>query len=120
MNTSTKPVKPVANKQPPAREIRVNGVRATLGKNDTDKGPRFNTTFERSDKDGEEWKTSNAFGRDDLLILGFTTPEALDWLKDGPKPLGDFPGPPGGGPRSPVAPMGVFQGKAMQGDFTHR
>lgn len=82
LNTTTKPVEPAANKQPPAHEIRVNGVRATLGKNEPDKGPRFNTPFERSDKDGEEWETSNAFGRDDLLILGFTASTALDWLNE--------------------------------------
>jgi len=33
---------PQTNK--PAHEIRINGVRATIWKNDTDKGPRYNTT----------------------------------------------------------------------------
>jgi hypothetical protein len=68
------------NTTPPAHEIRLNGVRASIWKNDTEKGPRFNTTFERYYRDGEEWKSSNAFGRDDLLAIGFVAQEALRWI----------------------------------------
>jgi hypothetical protein len=71
---------PPANPSKPAHEIRLNGVRASIWKNDTDKGPRYNTTFERSYRDGEEWKSSNSFGRDDLLTLGFVAQEALRWI----------------------------------------
>ena len=70
----------------PAHEIRLNGIRATIWKNDTDKGPRFNTTFERSYRDGEEWKTSDSFGRDDLLTLGFVATEALRWILEQKQP----------------------------------
>jgi len=72
--------KPPAN--PPAHEIRLNAIRATIWKNETEKGPRFNTTFERSYRDGEKWKSSDAFGRDDLLTLGFLTHEALRWIME--------------------------------------
>jgi hypothetical protein len=68
------------NQNKPAHEIRLNGVRATIWKNDTEKGPRFNTTFERYYRDGEDWKSSNAFGRDDLLTVGFVATEALRWI----------------------------------------
>ena len=84
MSTTANPAKPASNKQPPAHEIRVNGVRATIWKNDTEKGPRFNTTFERSYKDGEEWKTSDSFGRDDLLPLAFIAGEAFRWIAQQP------------------------------------
>jgi hypothetical protein len=67
---------------PPAHEIRLAGVRATIWKNDTDAGPRYNTTFERSYKDGEEWKSSDSFGRDDLLTLGFVAAETLRWIME--------------------------------------
>ena len=80
---------PPAN--PPAHEIRLSGIRATIWRNDTENGPRFNTTFERSYRDGEEWKSSDSFGRDDLLTLslkgltsltnfeaGWGTPTSLD------------------------------------------
>jgi hypothetical protein len=70
----------------PAHEIRLNGIRATIWKNDTDKGPRFNTTFERNYRDGEEWKTSDSFGRDDLLTLGFVATEALRWILEQKQP----------------------------------
>ena len=78
MNTNTK------NTNKPAHEIRVSGVRATIWKNDTDKGPRFNTTFERSYKAGEQWKTSDSFGRDDLLPLAHVATEALRWIAQQP------------------------------------
>lgn len=68
------------NPSKPAHEIRLSGVRASIWKNDTENGPRFNTTFERSYRDGEEWKSSTSFGRDDLLTLGFVAQEALRWI----------------------------------------
>jgi hypothetical protein len=71
---------PPAN--PPAHEIRHGAIRATIWKNTTDKGAFFNTTFERSYRDGEEWKSSDSFGRDDLLTLGFVAQEALRWIMD--------------------------------------
>jgi hypothetical protein len=74
------------NKKPapakPVHEIRVGGIRASIWRNESDKGPRFNTTFERSFRDGDEWKTSDSFGRDDLLTLGFVAQEALRWIVD--------------------------------------
>jgi len=64
----------------PVHEIRVGGIRASVWRNETDKGQRFNTTFDRSYRDGEEWKTSESFGRDDLLTVGFVANEALRWI----------------------------------------
>lgn len=77
-NTSTQ----VSNK--PAHEIRISGIRASIWKNDTEKGPRYNTTFERSYKDGEVWKTSDSFGRDDLLLLAHIATEAFRWIAQQP------------------------------------
>lgn len=64
----------------PAHEIRINGIRASIWKNDTEKGVWFNTTFERSYRDGEEWKTSDSFGRDDLLVLSHIATECYRWI----------------------------------------
>jgi hypothetical protein len=69
--------KPVST---PAHEIRVGGIQATIWKNDTPQGARYNTTFKRNFRDGEEWKSSDAFGRDDLAMLGFVAAEALRWI----------------------------------------
>ena len=40
----------------------------------------FNVTFERSYKDGDTWKTSNSFGRDDLLKLAKLADQAHSWM----------------------------------------
>ena len=80
-STPASPGKP-ANK--PAHEIRLSGVRASIWKNDTEKGPRYNTTFERYYRDGEEWKSSDSFGRDDLLTLSFVCQESLRWIAQQP------------------------------------
>ena len=39
-----------------------------------------NVTFERSYKDGEEWKTTTSFGRDDLLTLAKVADLAHSWI----------------------------------------
>ena len=80
--SKNKPAETATNK--PAHEIRINGIRATIWKNDTEKGPRFNTTFERSYKDGEEWKTSDSYGREDLLLLAYMAREAFAWIAKQP------------------------------------
>ena len=70
--------KPAGNK--PAHEVRLGNIKATIWQNETPQGIRFNTTLERSYRDGEEWKTSDSFGRDDLLTVGFVATEALRWI----------------------------------------
>jgi hypothetical protein len=78
--TTMKPTQPTATTNKPAHEIRISGLRATIWKNDTEKGPRFNTTFERSYRDGEEWKTSDSFGREALLVLSHIATECYRWI----------------------------------------
>ena len=68
--------------QKPAHEIRFAGLQASIWQNDTPQGPRFNTTFRRNYRDGEEWKSTDSFGRDDLLTLGFVATEALRWIME--------------------------------------
>jgi hypothetical protein len=48
--------------------------------NQTEKGTRYNGTFERSYRDGEEWKSPQSFDRDDLLLLGLMTQWAFEWI----------------------------------------
>ena len=64
----------------PVHEIRVGGIHVSIWQNDTATGRRFNTTFERVYRDGETWKTSSSFGRDDLMNLSFACAEALRWI----------------------------------------
>jgi hypothetical protein len=51
----------------PVHEFRHRNVRATIWRNETDKGPMYNVTLSRMYRDGEQWKDSHSFGYDDLM-----------------------------------------------------
>ena len=55
--------------QKPVDEIRIGRVKATIWRNGTDEQPRHNVTFSRLYKDGDQWKSTHSFGRNDLLVL---------------------------------------------------
>jgi hypothetical protein len=61
--SSTKP------KNAPIHHIRAGALSASIWLQDTAKGPMYNVTFQRSYREGADWKTSNSFGRDQLLVL---------------------------------------------------
>ncbi len=66
----------------PIRTIRMSRVRAAIRANHTDTGVLYRTTFERIYKpDGEDqWKSSDSFGPDDLLLLAKVANEAHTWI----------------------------------------
>jgi hypothetical protein len=64
----------------PVQEIRLGRVKAAIWANRTREGVIFNVTFERSYKDGETWKTSTSFGRDDLLKVAKLADQAHSWM----------------------------------------
>ena len=70
------------NKQKPVHEVRLGAIKAAVWKNDTQNGVRYNTTFSRLYKDGEEWKTTDSFGRDDLLVLAKVADRAHSWIHE--------------------------------------
>ena len=53
----------------PVSEIRIGSVKAFIWPNDTEGRIRYTVTFSRPYKDGEQWKTTQTFGRNDLLVL---------------------------------------------------
>ena len=54
----------------PVDEVRIGRVKATIWRNQTEDGqPRYNVRFARLYKDGDTWKTTQSFGRHDLLVL---------------------------------------------------
>ncbi|HOW64849.1 MAG TPA: hypothetical protein PK256_06145 [Verrucomicrobiota bacterium] len=66
---------------PPVHELRIASVKATIWRNETDDNRTFyNTTFCRLYRDDEEWKTSESFGRDDLLLLAKVADGAHSWI----------------------------------------
>lgn len=67
-------------KQQPVHEIRLGSIKAAIWENRTDNGTRFNVTLARIYKDGEQWKSTDSFGRDDLLLLAKVVDQAHSWI----------------------------------------
>jgi len=55
--------------QKPTAHVRIGNIEAAIWKNETEGGTRCNVTFKRHYKDGDAWKSSESFRRDDLLVL---------------------------------------------------
>ena len=62
--------------QKPVDEIRIGRVKATIWRNGTEEHPRHNVTFSRLYKDGDQWKSTQSFGRNDLLVLAKVADQA--------------------------------------------
>ena len=69
-------------KQKPVHEIRLGRVKATIWENPTDQGIRHNVTVSRIYKDGNEWKQTGSFGRDDLPLVAKVADLAHSWVYD--------------------------------------
>lgn len=52
---------------------------------DTEKSPMFSVTFQRSYKEGEGWRISTSFGRNNLLVLSLMAMRAFEWIASLPK-----------------------------------
>ena len=68
----------------PVHEIRMGRIRAAIWENETQNGTRHNVTFSRLYKDGDQWKDSFSFGRDDLPLLAKVSDLAHTWIFDSP------------------------------------
>ena len=68
------------NKQKPIHEIRLGAVKAAIWENTHDNVIRHNVTVVRLYKDGEDWKSSDSFGRDDLPLLCKVADQAHTWI----------------------------------------
>ena len=69
-------------KQQPVHEVRMGAVKATIWENDTSIGTRRNVTVSRLYKDGDDWKQTESFGRDDLPLLAKVVDLAHSWIFD--------------------------------------
>ena len=70
-------------KQRPAHEIKLGRIKATIWHNETEGGSsRHNVQIRRLYRDDQkgEWKTSDSFGRDDLLLVGEAARQAAVWI----------------------------------------
>ncbi len=75
----------------PAHEIRLGRLKAAVWANETENGTRFNVTFSRLYKVGNQWKRSDSFGRDDLPLLAKVADRARTWIYEHGKPAGPAP-----------------------------
>jgi hypothetical protein len=90
MNTKNKPV----------HDIRLGAIKAAIWANQTPKGTRYSVTLTRLYKDGEQWKRSESFGRDDLPLIEKVVNQAYLWICSTiqaapaaePEPVADVPG----------------------------
>tara|TARA_R110002072_G_scaffold146075_3_gene292921 strand:- start:95634 stop:95870 length:237 start_codon:yes stop_codon:yes gene_type:complete len=67
-------------KQQPVHEIRLGSVKAAIWENETSVGVRHNVTVSRLYKEGEEWRNTDSFGRDDLPLVAKVVDQAHSWI----------------------------------------
>jgi hypothetical protein len=67
-------------KQKPVHEIRMGRIKAAIWANETDNGTRHNVVITRLYKDGDEWKTSTSFGREELPLVAKVADMAHSWI----------------------------------------
>lgn len=68
-------------KDKPVHEIRLGCIKAAIWANEIEGGGiRHNVQIRRLYKDGDDWKTSDSFGRDDLLIMAKVADMAHTWI----------------------------------------
>lgn len=72
-----------ADRNRPVHSVRLRNIRAAIWSNETEQGTRYNATFCRLYKDGEGyWRSSDSFGRDDLLLLAKVSDIAHTWISE--------------------------------------
>jgi hypothetical protein len=76
--TNHAPIMQTKNK--PVHEVRIGTIKAAVWKNETDNGRYYSTSLQRSYKDGNEWKHTDYFGRDDLLVVAKVADLAHTWI----------------------------------------
>lgn len=81
--TSPTPDDFMTNKTKPIHEVRIGAIKAAIWRNETEAGVRHNVTLSRLYKDGEQWRSSDSFGRDDLLLVAKVADKAHSWICTG-------------------------------------
>ncbi len=66
----------------PVHKVRIGLVKAAIWANSTREGVLYNVTFERRFHDGDAWRSTSSFGRDDLLKLAKVADQAHTWVTE--------------------------------------
>ncbi len=65
----------------PVKSFRLRGITASVFENVSDDGKSFyKVTLQRSYKQGDDWKSTNSFGRDDLPLVSLLTKQAWEFI----------------------------------------
>lgn len=64
----------------PVHEVRLGRIKAAVWANETDQGVRHNVTLSRIYKDGDSWKSTESFSRDDLPLVSKVADMAHTWI----------------------------------------
>jgi hypothetical protein len=78
-------MKRMEKKSVPVHVVKLGKVQASIWRNETKHGPRFNVTACRLYLENGEWKRSDSFGRDELLAASRALQVAYDWIWTQPK-----------------------------------
>lgn len=66
----------------PVDEVRIGRIKAAIWANPAENGVRHNVTFSRLYKEGDQWRDTDSFGRDDLLLLAKVADRAHSRIYD--------------------------------------
>jgi len=66
--------------RPPVHEIRFGFIKASIWRNETRVGARYNVSVIRVYKNGDRWVESSQFGRDDLPLVAKAVDQAHTWI----------------------------------------
>ena len=64
----------------PQHEIRLGSVKAAIRRIESEADARINVKLGRIYKDGDDWKSVDSFGRDDLLVVGKVADMIHTWI----------------------------------------
>jgi hypothetical protein len=67
-------------KKRPVHEVRLGRIKAAVWQNETENGTRHNVTISRLYRDGDKWKDTTSFGRDDLPLVAKVADMAHSWI----------------------------------------
>ena len=77
-------------KTKPVHEVRLGSIKAAVWANPSkDNTTRYGVTVCRIYKDGDTWKQSDSFGRDELLVLAKVLEIACLWIFEQSKPAAE-------------------------------
>lgn len=86
MATATAKEPAVAQSQKPVKVIRLRGISASIFQNhgkSADRDVTFHkVSVQRSYKDGDEWKNTQSFGRNDLPVVRIVLQRAYEYILD--------------------------------------